>query len=491
MLKRVVIIGGGIAGLALAIRLQSDGYEVQVFEANEGPGGKLGELKLGPYRFDTGPSLFTMPQFVEELFTLAGEKMSDHFTYKKKDIVCEYFFEDSTRFTAYADMEKYLQEAERVFNVEPKVLKKYFANSKLKYNRTKSIFLEHSLHKVGTYFSLETIKSLANLRSLTLFSTLNEWNEKKLGNEKLVQLFNRYATYNGSSPYQTPAIMSMIPHLEQHFGTFFPDKGMFSIVESLYNLARAKGVKFHFDTMVERIIISYGRAVGILAGRRFFGAESIISTMDIVPTYKYLMPHEKAPAKILNQERSSSAIVFYWGMKRKFPELNLHNIFFAEDYKAEFDSIFKTKTVGDDITVYVNISSKEIPSDAPEDGENWFVMVNVPANNGQDWNEILFRTRQNVYAKLSRILKVNIEEFVACESSLDPRKIERNTFSFQGALYGASSNDPFAAFLRHKNFAFFTEQLYFCGGTVHPGGGIPLCLMSAKITAEIVKNTPL
>nr|MBP6314910.1 phytoene desaturase [Chitinophagaceae bacterium] len=485
-MKNVVVIGAGIAGLATAIRLQCAGYQVQVYEANASPGGKLSELQIGRYRFDAGPSLFTMPQYIEELFAISGKPIYEYFSYKRKEIVCEYFFDDLTRFTAFGNLEAYCKEAEKAFGIAPATLKKYFANSQMKFERTRSLFLENSLHKLATYLNKETLQALASLSSLSLFSTLHTFNTAKLNNQYLVQLFDRYATYNGSSPYQTPAIMSMIPHLEQHFGTYVPKGGMISITNSLYQLALDLGVQFNFNTKVSQISIANKVADGIVVNERKIPADIVVSNMDIMPTYRYLLPSQKAPEKILSQERSSSAIIFYWGIRHSFEQLNLHNIFFSKDYQAEFASIFSSQTVADDITVYVNISSKDELADAPEGCENWFVMVNAPANVGQDWDEIIQRTRKNILSKLSKQLQTNLEDFIECEAILDPRSIEAKTQSAQGALYGSASNNRYAAFLRHPNFSRKIKNLYFCGGSVHPGGGIPLCLLSAKITAALI-----
>jgi phytoene dehydrogenase-like protein len=196
---------------------------------------------------------------------------------------------------------------------------------------------------------------------------------------------------------------------------------------------------------------------------------------------------QKQPQKILKQERSSSALIFYWGIKKKFEELGLHNIFFANDYRAEFDAIFKSKTIHPDPTVYINISSKMQASDAPKGCENWFTMINVPNNTGQDWDSLITEARKNILNKLNKNLGIDLEILIENESILDPRTIESRTSSFRGSLYGTSSNSQFAAFLRHANFSKNIKNLYFVGGSVHPGGGIPLALLSAKIVADMVK----
>jgi phytoene desaturase len=484
---RTIIIGAGIAGLGTAIRLAYKGHDVEVFEANSTAGGKLASIRLGSYRFDAGPSLFTMPHLVEDLLKLSPVKVP--FFYRKKQVLCNYFFQDNTRFTAFADKQQYLEEAQKVFDADPQKLSQYFEIARKKYQYTAPLFLERSLHKAHTYWSGDTFKALLKSNQLHLNENLDGVNRRLLGNNpKLIQMFNRYATYNGSSPYRTPGIMSMIPHLEHHYGTFFPEGGMISITNALVKTAQHLGVKFHFGTPVDRIEVSKKRATGVRTGNQVTPAEVVISNMDIVPTYRNLLPGQKAPEKTLNQERSSSAIIFYWGIRGKFPELDLHNIFFSDRYRKEFEEIFEAKKVPEDPTIYLNISCKEQAEDAPEGSENWFVMVNVPADSGQMWDDEISRVRSTIIDRLSFILKRPIGSLIEKEDYLDPRRIQTRTSSYQGALYGAASNDKFAAFLRHPNFSRTIKNLHFCGGSVHPGGGIPLCLFSAKIVSELIPD---
>ena len=485
--KNVVIIGAGIAGIAAAIRLKALGHNVTVFEANSYPGGKLTAFSKQGYRFDMGPSLFTMPQFVEELFQTAKVPIEDCFQYHKKDIVCNYFYEDGTTFSAFGDETQFAKSAAETFNVDENTLFNYFKKSKKKYDLTSSLFLEHSLHKTSTYLNADTLKAIFNINSLDIGVTLSEYNSKVFKDERLVQFFNRFATYNGSSPYQTPGIMSMIPHLEQYFGTYFPKGGMHAITMSLFKLAKDLGVDFQFNSRVDEINVENNRAIGIVNDGITIEADIVVSNSDIVPTYRRLLKKQKAPENILEQPRSSSALIFYWGVTKQFPQLDLHNIFFSEDYKTEFDFIFSKKEVHEDPTVYINISSKEEPQDAPEGHENWFTMINVPSNTGQNWDDIIEKARENIILKLSRLLKEDISQLIAFEQILDPRSIESNTQSYQGALYGAASNNKFAAFLRHPNFKSAISNLYFCGGSVHPGGGIPLCLLSGKIVSDLIE----
>ena len=486
--QKIIIIGAGIAGLAAAIRLQSRGHEVLVYEANSYPGGKLTETSAQGYRFDMGPSLFTLPHLVEELFECANKPVSSYFSYKKKEVICNYFFEDGTTFSAPSDLEEFTKKASETFDVSQKTMEDYLQASQKKYESTASIFLEKSLHKLGTYFSKDMVKALLSIPHLNINTSLSKHNENVFEDSRLVQFYNRFATYNGSSPYQTPGIMSMIPHLEQSLGTYFPKGGMHQITESLFQLAKDLGASFIFNTKVEEIETEGQRVLGIKTHEESVSADIVISNSDVVPSYRKLLKKHKAPEKTLKQERSSSALIFYWGIKKQFPQLDLHNIFFSKDYKVEFDAIFKQKTISKDPTVYVNISSKEEASDAPEGCENWFTMINVPGNTGQNWDDLIEKTRENVLQKLSKLLGENIAELITYESVLDPRGIEQKTQSHQGSLYGAASNSKFAAFLRHPNFSSSISNLYFCGGSVHPGGGIPLCLLSGKIVAEMINK---
>ena len=488
MSNKAIIIGSGIAGIATSIRLACQGYDVSVFEKNEYPGGKLSSFTLGDYRFDFGPSLFTMPHFVDELFTLAGENPRDHFQYKRKEIGCKYYWEDGVRLNAYGDNNRFLEEVDNTLGVPKHQLQNYLEQAQKKYNRTVSIFLEKSLHKLDTYLNKATVKGILHLFSYELETTLHKVNMRRLKEPHLVQFYDRFATYNGSNPYQTPGMMTLIQHLEQHYGTFVPEKGMVDITNSLVALAKRKGVQFHFNTAVEEIVIEHQLATGIRVNGTTHKADVVVSNMDVVPTYRHLMPTQKAPEKSLQQERSSSAVIFYWGIDRSFPDLDLHNIFFSDNYQAEFDAIFRDKTLFDDPTVYVNITAKDVHGDAPAGKENWFVMVNAPHDTGQDWDALSKTLKKQVLDKLNRNLTVDLANHIEEEWVLTPPLIADKTASFTGALNGAASNNRMAAFLRHPNFSRHISGLYFCGGSVHPGGGIPLCLLSAKIVADLVKT---
>jgi len=484
-MKKIGIVGAGIAGLAAAVRMASRGYQVEVFEANSYPGGKLSQFELEGFRFDAGPSLFTMPQYVLDVFEVAGVEAKGRFEFSRLETVCNYFWEDGTRLSAYADEEAFAQEVEQKLGVPAEQIQKVLADSERKYRLTGQTFLEKSLHKVSTWANWPILKSMLLIPTFDLFTNMNAVNERILGHPKLVQLFNRFATYNGSNPYKAPGLLTIIPYFEHRIGAFLPKGGMHDITQSLYQLAVDKGVQFHFDSPVEEILVKNGAAKGLQVQGQQHTHDRIISNMDAFFTYEKLLPHAHHPKRILRQEKSTSAIIFYWGIERQFPELELHNILFSEDYRREFAHL-AAGTVYEDPTIYINITQKYCPEDAPAGMENWFVMVNAPYDAGQDWEKIIAQTRQQVIAKTSRMLGQDIDSLIVCEETLHPLTIQSKTASHLGALYGTSSNNKMAAFLRHPNFSNRIKDLYFCGGSVHPGGGIPLCLLSAKIVDDVM-----
>ncbi len=489
---QAIVIGAGMAGLASAIRLSVQGYTVSVFEKNNYPGGKLSHFTLKDFQFDAGPSLFTQPQNIEELFSLANEPIEDYFTYQQQAISCHYFYEDGTQVLAYADKNLFAKELANKLGESEKSLIDYLHRSEKVYKHIGLVFLEYSLHKLHTFWKAPIWQALKTVRWPLLFQSLNGINKKYFQNPKTVQLFNRYATYNGSNPYKAPGMLSLIPHLEHNEGSFYPKGGMISITNALYKLALKKGVTFHFNSPVEKITTEGNTVNGVVVGNQHIPASLVISNMDVYFTYLQLLGDQQKAKQILKQERSSSALIFYWGINATFSQLGLHNIFFVENYQEEFKHLFQTKEVYPDPTVYINITSKCEPGiQAPIGKENWFVMINVPANIGQDWDAFKITARAAIIKKLNRILQTDIEKFLEVEEVLDPILIESKTASYMGSLYGTSSNSKMAAFLRHPNFSNAIKGLYFVGGSVHPGGGIPLCLKSAKIMSEIVKEDQL
>jgi len=482
--KNIIIIGSGVAGLAAAVRLSAAGHKVTVLEANDYVGGKLTAQTIGRYRFDMGPSVFTLPGLIEELTRLSGSKRK--FEYLVLDKICNYFYEDGTRLIAYPDKNKFAEEVAVKLGEDKQSVYDQLKYSATAYELTSEIFMEKSLHRLSTFLNLKTAKAILNIGKLKMSQTMNELNSARFKNKKTVQLFNRFATYNGSDPYQAPAIINIIAHLEHNIGAFAPKGGMHDITKHLYEISRELGAVYHLNTKVKQVKTQDDKAVGVIADQGEFPADLVVSDVDIKQLYTKLLDKKYYPEKILSQEKSLSALIFYWGIKTEFKELGLHNILFSANGEEEFKTMFGEKTPYHDPTTYINITSKVTPGDAPGGCENWFVMVNVPHNASGAPVGYVQEMRNHIVSKINRVLNTDIESFIEVEDTLDPYLIEQRTGSSGGSLYGNSSNNKYAAFLRHANSSSKIKNLYFCGGSVHPGGGIPLGLLSAKIVAEMI-----
>jgi phytoene desaturase len=489
MPEKIAVIGAGIAGLAVAVRLAARGFEVDVMEQNPGPGGKLSEIRHEGFRFDTGPSLFTMPELIEELFEAAGEKAGENFGYSKLSNVCRYFYPDGMVINGYGDPVRFTEELSQKAGEDPAKVRDYLEESRFLFELTYPVFIRKSLHQWRNYFSPDFLKAYRKAWRIKPFTTLHKLHERYFKHRNTISLFDRFATYNGSNPYKTPATMMVIPHLEHNVGAYFPSQGMYSIATALYELALKLGVKFEFDCEVTGILTegNNSKVSGILTrsdGQRH-GYKGIVTDLDIYYVYEKLLKPVKMPKKWFRHERSTSAMIFYWGMRLRSDMLDVHNILFATDYREEFRCLFDRKTFHEDPTVYLFISSKVVNEDAPEGCENWFVMVNTPAVGRQDWGNIVDDLRLKIEDKILNFTGIEVKSHRMFEYILDPAGIERKTGSYMGSLYGNSSNSMFAAFQRHPNFSPI-RGLYHVGGSVHPGGGIPLCLASAKIVEDII-----
>jgi diapolycopene oxygenase len=482
-MAQAIIIGSGIGGLATAIRLARRGIHVDVYERSDHSGGKVSGRKANGFRFDAGPSLFTLPELV---FELLDDDL--RFPIVKLDVITKYFYPDNTQIEAFSDIHKLATEIERNFKTPAGKVINYLQKAATVYDLTADLFIFESFHRWKNLMNLKSLKTLLNFRKLQAFQSLHDFNTRELGEKKLVQMFDRYATYNGSNPYQTPATLSVISHLEHNLGAFIPEKGMIQIINSLMEQALRLNVKFHFSQPVRKVDCANGNVSGVWIDSGFVPADLVVSDIDIHRFYTSLMPDQKRLAKIIKEERSSSALIFYWGIHGISPELDIHNIFFSANYQEEFNSLFQLKEVYSDPTVYIYISSKYNKDDAPAGNENWFVMINAPADTGQNWDEVISRSRRQILEKLERMLNRKLSENIICEEILSPPEIAKQTGSVNGSIYGSSSNSRYASFNRHANFRRDIRGLYFVGGSVHPGGGIPLCLSSAKIVDGMVKE---
>lgn len=484
--KTVSIIGAGIAGIASSIRLALHGYTVAVYEANDYPGGKIFEWKNEGYRFDMGPTVFTMPSFLKELFDLAGKEMSDYLEIIQPEVPFHYFFEDGLVLKFHSDLEKLILEIASKTNDHPDTIRAYLKNVETKFELTKNVFLHNSLNILSNYLTKDALRGMLRINEVEVFTSMDKSNRSAFKDQRTVDLFNSFASYLGSNPYKAPGVLNVISHFQINGGVYLPVGGMQSILNAMYKLACELGVQFYFGHKVDQILVEKKRAVGLSIQGESIRSDLVISNMDVYFTYKHLMPGQVEPKKVLDHPKSHSVMVFHWGMKKSFPQLALHNMFLSADMSDEYNTIYKNADIGDHFTYYVNISKKVNDQDAPAACENWYVLVNAPNLQGQDWDEMQRKVRRNLLKKMKESLGEDIEQYIQFERIRDPRDHAKQTNIAFGAIYGNSFDQMFSAFLRHSNFSKRIKNLYFCGGTVHPGSGVPLTLLSAKIVANLI-----
>ncbi|KUO63733.1 hypothetical protein APF79_00565 [bacterium BRH_c32] len=491
MAKKGAIIGSGLGGLSAAIRLAHLGYQIDLFESNFDAGGKANQFIIDDFRFDLGPSLLTMPFVIKDLFADVDENLEEFLTLRKLDVICKYLYSDGTTINIYPDREKTANEiAKKTFDSKKSVIK-YLKYCEKIYDLTAELFLFKDFSDPKTFLNLKALKTLMQVYKIDPFRTMHEANSNFFNDPKTVQLFDRYATYNGSNPYKAPATLNIIQHVEIGLGGYIPEGGIYSISKALYNLALKKGVNFHFDSKVEKILTDNNSVKGISVNGKDLKYDFVLSNADVNKTYKEQLKEKKLKSaeKYSKLNPSSSALVFYWGVKIEENDLEIHNILFSENYQKEFLQLFEEKICPDNPTIYIYISSKYNRSDAPTGYENWYVMINAPYIDGQNWDDEIKRAKENILNKIKSILGIDLNNKIVTEKILSPLEIESITGSEKGSLYGISSNSRNAAFSRQTNKSKELDHLYFCGGSAHPGGGIPLVILSGKIASEsIIKS---
>jgi phytoene desaturase len=322
----VIVVGAGIAGLAAAARLAAAGRQVLVLEANAQPGGKLGLLESGGYSWDTGPSLFTQPELFDQLIRDCGRNPDDYLRYRKLSDGTRYFWDDGQRFHASPDRAALLQNATTAFGDGAGNLAAYLNDATRLYRNIGPLFLDQPLHRLRDWNLRAVLKALPAVRPAYLLRTLHGYNESRLQHPRLTQVMDRMATYNGSDPYRCPAMLSMIAQLEFNEGSWYPEGGMISLPRALRRLCEDLGVVFEFGKTVQRLIRN-GNSWSVSGSGFRHHAAAVISNLDVAKTYRDLLADKRSAAKTLAAERSSSGLVFYWGMNQTFPELGLHNIF--------------------------------------------------------------------------------------------------------------------------------------------------------------------
>jgi phytoene desaturase len=480
----VIIVGGGLGGLAAAIHLALQGLQVIVLEKNERVGGKLDLIREDGYTFDTGPSLLTMPWVLRELFAAAGRRLEDELTLLPIEPICRYYWPDGMHFNASQQLPLLLQEIARFDRRDQGNWFRFMAYAERIYRVVASPFLLEPFDGLRDLLSLETLR---NFWKIDPFRTVDQAVRSYFRSPYLQQIFNRYATYNGSSPYHAPATFNLIAYIEMAEGGWYVRGGMYELARALERLALELGVMIHTRSPVARIGIYGGRAGGVVLenGERL-SASAVVVNADPRYAYEQLLPPEWSTArKLARLEPSSSGFVLLLGIDRVYEQLAHHTIFFSKDYPAEFKAIFDQRIPAPDPTVYVCATSQSDPQHAPSGHMNLFVLVNTPAlHTNQDWGAIIGSYRDTIVRKLEKMGLIDLERHIRYERIISPEDLQQRYNAPNGAIYGLASNRPWTAFVRPPLRAPEARDLYFVGGGTHPGGGIPLVLLSGRAVTK-------
>ena len=346
---------------------------------------------------------------------------------------------------------------------------------------------DEAMQATGTSTMLARLQAvLAALSPATLDSTVRQY----FTDRHLRQLFDRYATYNGSSPYQVAAVYSIIPYVELASGGWYLQGGIYTLAQALGKLAQELGVSIQTDCRVRRILVERGKACGVVLE----GGHIVRS--DVVTTHRELLSpsvrSERLVRRLERLEPSCSGFVLMLGVDKQYTELAHHNIFFSEVYRAEFDDLFVRHVPQRNPTIYICASSRSDPSQAPAGHENLFVLVNAPyLTEGSDWQRDAPAYRERILDVLADYTQAglgDLRQHIVCETVLTPEDFQKKYGANQGSIYGLSSNQRMAPFTRPGNRSKEIHNLYFVGGSTHPGGGVPLVTLSGKIVAELVEN---
>lgn len=490
-MKKIIVIGAGLGGLSAAIRLAAQGFSVTILEKNESVGGKVNFIEFGGYKFDTGASLLTMRHVLKELFEAADQRIEDYLELVSLDPICRYFWSDGAVFDASRNLPKTLKEIEKLEPRDVAGFENFIRDARRKYEVAERTFLAHSLNDLPKLLRPRYARDLAAISS---WKTLDAHNRKYFRSQKLRQLFNRFATYNGSSPFQTPATFALIPFVEFGLGAWYARGGIYEIPRALTKLATELGVEIKTNCEVEKILCASRRAVGVkLKNGAEMPADFVISNADAIETYRNLIEPENRQSfsdkKLEKSEPSCSGFVLLLGARKRFAQLAHHNIFFSDNYRAEFDQIFREKRPAANPTVYVCATSQIDETQAPAGCENLFVLINAPYTSDRtDWEKEKKSYRNLIVKKLENFGLTDLENSIEFEQIITPADFEEKYRANRGSIYGVSSNGTFAAFLRPPNQSRDIKNLFFVGGATHPGGGMPLVMLSGKMAADLIQR---
>lgn len=476
---RAVVAGGGLGGLAAALRLRAAGWDVIVCDNGPSFGGKMNRWEAGGYRFDTGPTLLTLPEVLSRLFRDLGERLEEHLQLEPLDPHAQYVYPDGFRLAVPARWEAWRDCVSRIAPQDTAgLVTLYQVGERIFRLSEQTFFRQHPITPLRT-------PPLAILRDLPVRHAWGNYAatvERLLHSDAIRRIFLRYPTYVGSSPYQCPATLLVIPYLEHAFGAWYVKGGMYRVVESLIALARTRGVELIAGAEIVRIQVEAGQVCGVrLRDGQQIETDAVIFNGDAAQLPQLLGSAQKPQLA----SRSLSAVVLLLGMRARPSGLAHHTVVFSSDYRAEFDALFREKRFPDDPTVYIH--APHDASLAPPGGQTLFLMANAPGDGAFDWNEqAVAQARRRIFERLRSAGWGEIERLAAVCDLWHPGRFAARYLAPGGAIYGSNAHGWRRAFLRPPNRWPRIRGLYGVGGSFHPGGGVPMVLLSAEMVVALV-----
>jgi phytoene desaturase len=490
-MKTVLIIGAGIGGIATAARLARAGYQVTVVEKCEKSGGRCGQMAVQGYRFDTGATLFMMPELYTETYTALGERLEDHLDLRRIDPTYHLWFQDNSQMMLSSDMNQMMRQLEAI---EPGTFGRmlhYLAEGRRHYKLSIPNVVIKDFHHLGDFINPRMISIFLSLKAFTPHS---KYSSRFFKTPKLQMAFTFQDMYMGLSPYESPATYSFMQYVELCDGLYYPVGGMYQVAETLTDIAEKLGVRFLFNSPVEKIMVEGNRASGaILADGQILKADTLVANADLGYVYRELLPMDAETNRIDRKEYGCSAVMFYWGLDVQYPQLGPHNLFFSGNYRKGFEDIFKGNIMPEQPNFYIHAPVRMDPSAAPAGHDSLYVAVpvgHISEKNPQDWHSIQGQARAFILERLTHLGITDVESHIKVEVSFGPQDWQRRYNLTRGSAHGLSHKLTQMAYFRPQNRHKRYRNLYFVGASTHPGTGVPTVLVSARLTAQrILEDT--